>query len=61
MAVAIPDTQKKRGRPAVGSVGVMVKLPPDALNRLDSWIAQQEGNKLTRPEAIRRLLDMLLA
>ncbi|HET6238875.1 MAG TPA: ribbon-helix-helix domain-containing protein [Acetobacteraceae bacterium] len=37
--------------------GVMVRLPPDMLARLDAWIAQQPAPHPTRPEAIRRALE----
>ncbi len=40
---------------------VTVHLAPEQLRRLDRWIAEQEGDKPTRPEAIRRLLDLLLS
>ena len=56
MSDAIADT-RKRGRPPVGSVGVMVKLPPDQLAALDAWIAERSPDAaLSRPEAIRALL-----
>ncbi len=38
-----------------------VPLSPEQLDRLDGWIAQQDGDKPSRPEAVRRLLDLLLA
>jgi hypothetical protein len=56
---AIPDTRKKRGRPPVGSTGIMVKLPPDDLAALDSWIVANEPDA-SRPEAIRRVLRKAL-
>ncbi len=40
---------------------VGLTLSRDQLDRLDQWIAQQEGDKPGRSEAIRRLLDLLLA
>ena len=51
---AIPDIGKKRGRPAVGSTGVMVKLPPNQLALLDRWA--RDNGELSRPEAVRRLI-----
>lgn len=57
MADAIPDIQKKRGRPAVGSTGVLVKLPPEDLELLDAWIAAHEP--MSRPEAMRRILKLV--
>jgi len=60
MADAIPDIRKRRGRPPVGSTGVLVKLPPDQLSQLDDWIAAQAVPP-TRPEAVRQLLARALA
>ncbi|HVL71467.1 MAG TPA: hypothetical protein VM434_06225 [Beijerinckiaceae bacterium] len=37
---------------------VTVRLGPDELARLDAWIAQQPEPKPSRPEAIRRLIDL---
>jgi hypothetical protein len=37
-----------------------VRMPPDQLARLDVWIIAQPGVKPTRPEAIRRLVDVRL-
>lgn len=37
----------------------MVRLAPDQLARLDTWIEQQ-ADKPSRPEAIRRLLQAKL-
>jgi hypothetical protein len=52
---AIADIGKKRGRPAVGSTGVLVKLPPNQLTALDEWITRQPEAP-SRPEAIRQIL-----
>jgi len=48
---------KKKGRPATG-IGTMigVRLQPDQLSALDSWIEHQP-DELTRPEAVRRLIE----
>ena len=47
---------KKRGRPAIGQgVPVQVRLQPDLLAGLDTWIAKQDPAP-SRPEAIRLLL-----
>jgi len=56
---AITDIRKRRGRPAVGSTAVMVKLPPDQLAKLDDWIASHPDQP-SRPEAVRRLLSSAL-
>jgi cytochrome c553 len=60
MSNATPDITKKQ-RPSQPGTPVLVRLQPEQLQRLDGWIAEQEGEKPTRPEAIRRLLDLLLA
>jgi hypothetical protein len=36
-------------------------MPPENLERLDAWIADQPAPKPTRPEAVRRLVDKALA
>jgi len=48
----IPD-KPGRGRPFVGA------MPPAELAKLDHWISRQK-NELTRPEAIRRLVEHAL-
>lgn len=51
---------KKRGRPATGKgTQVVVRCQPDLLRTLDAWIKKQP-DKVTRPEAIRRLLAKAL-
>jgi hypothetical protein len=60
MAKSIRDIPKKgRGRPPTGGRrdGVLVRLEPDQFDALDNWIAKQ-GEQLTRPEAIRRLVEL---
>jgi hypothetical protein len=61
MAISINDIpKKKRGRPATGKgEGVLVRLRPDQLNALDSWITKQDAS-LTRPEAIRAMMETIL-
>ena len=51
----ISDNRKKRGRPAVGSIFVGVRLPPDQIAALDAWIAAQ-SKPMSRPEAVRALM-----
>lgn len=53
---------KKRRGPAPSGQGtpVMVRLRPDQLARLDAWIAKQPGQATSRPEAVRRLIDVAL-
>ena len=61
MAQTISNIKKSRGRPRVDATAIGLRLPPDKLAQLDGWIAQQGGRKLTRPEAIRRLIEAGLA
>jgi len=50
---------KKRGPPATGKgEPILVRLQPAQLAALDAWIARQDA-QLSRPEAIRRLLEQL--
>jgi len=52
---------KKRGPPATGKgEPILVRLQPIPLADLDAWIARQH-DQLSRPEAIRRLLEFALA
>ena len=54
-------TRKKRGPPATGKgMLIGVRLQPPALGQVDRW-AHSQKDKPSRPEAIRRLLDLALA
>jgi hypothetical protein len=54
-------TRKKRGPPATGKgMLIGVRLQPTALGQVDRWAHSQKDNP-SRPEAIRRLLDLALA
>jgi hypothetical protein len=44
-----------------GAQWFMLTLGPDEMRRLDQWIADRDGEKPTRPEAVRQLLNLLLA
>jgi hypothetical protein len=60
MAKSIRDiTKKARGRPKTTGLGtgVLVRMH-DQLGALDAWIAKQKEPSLTRPEAIRRLVEL---
>jgi hypothetical protein len=62
MAKPVRDTpKKKRGRPATGGrgEGILVRLQPDRFTAIDAWIAEQ-STPMTRPEAIRAILDTVL-
>jgi hypothetical protein len=51
-------TKKRRGPPPTGKgVLIGVRMQPDELADLDSWIADQES-ELSRPQAIRRLVKL---
>jgi hypothetical protein len=59
------SSKKKRGRPALyeGSKGkgapqIGLRLPPADLAAVDAWIAKQKEPELSRPEAIRRLVEI---
>jgi Arc/MetJ-type ribon-helix-helix transcriptional regulator len=54
---SISNVRKSRGRPPVGATPITVRLPPEQLARLDGWISAGE-TKPTRPEAIRRLIEL---
>jgi hypothetical protein len=52
---------KKRGPPATGKgEPILVRLQPAQLAALDAWMGRQVA-RLSRPEAIRRLLEQALA
>jgi hypothetical protein len=53
-------TKKRRG-PAPTGKGTLVgvRLQPDRLSAIDKWIAKQDA-PMTRPEAIRAMLDGVL-
>jgi hypothetical protein len=54
----ISDIGKKRiGRPPVNAVAVLVRIPPAELEPIDNWTAKQK-EPMTRPEAIRRLVEL---
>lgn len=60
MAKSIKDTPKKqRGRPSTGGrrEGVMVRLEPAQFEALNGWI-KRNAPDLSRPEAIRRLVEL---
>jgi hypothetical protein len=51
--------RKKRGPPATGQgEPVVVRMHPPQLKALDDWIAQQAQPFPSRPEAIRRLVEL---
>jgi hypothetical protein len=57
----VSDIRKKRiGRPPVNAVPILVRMPPADLEPIDNWISKQK-EALSRPEAIRRLVELGLA
>jgi hypothetical protein len=60
MARSISRTEKRsRGRPRKDPFSIHLTLLPDRLSALDQWIAKQ-GGALTRPQAIRLLVDLAI-
>ena len=57
---SIRDNTKKSGPPPTGKgVPILVRLQPPLLADVDQWIARQDI-PFTRPEAIRRLIEIAL-
>ena len=49
----------KVGRPKTDSTPVLVRLSPEAIGNLDAAIAAEpETEKISRPEMVRRILDL---
>ena len=54
-------TKKRRGPPPTGKGTLIgVRMQPDDLASLDSWMTS-DGRGLTRPQAIRALIEMALS
>lgn len=54
--MSINDVRKRRGRPKVDATPITVRVPPEQLAAVDEWISSHEPD-MSRPEAIRRLVD----
>jgi hypothetical protein len=52
--------KSSRGRPRIDATPVNTRFPPEELEALDGWIAQQ-NEVLSRPEAVRRLVKAAIA
>lgn len=54
--------RRKLGRPKTTGKGTLigVRLHKAELARLDAWIAGQDGEEISRPEALRRLATAAL-
>jgi hypothetical protein len=63
MSAATTYTRKPRGRgrPSTGAESIHLRLLPDQLASVKDWIATQPKPRPSRPEAIRRLIDLGLA
>lgn len=59
MASSTRDNMKRK-RPEQTGVLVGVRLQPDQLAALDTWISQQPAPKPTRPAAIRAMVQASL-
>jgi hypothetical protein len=58
MAKSISRTEKRtRGRPATNPTSIHLTLAPGPLAEVDRWIEKKEPG-LSRPEAIRRLVEL---
>jgi hypothetical protein len=54
----VSDNRKKRiGRPPVGALLIGVRVPPADVATLDAWI-KKHAPEMSRPEAIRRLVEL---
>jgi hypothetical protein len=58
MSESISDNGKRPiGRPKVGAILIGVRVPPADVAALDAWIKKHAAG-LSRPKAIRRLVDI---
>ena len=59
MGKSISASTKRRGRPVTTGTGttIGVRMLDDRIAALDAWIAKQKEPELSRPEAIRRLVE----
>ena len=58
MSKAITRTRKSRGRPSTGAESVHLRVLPNQSAAIDAWIARQKEPEISRPEAIRRLVEL---
>jgi hypothetical protein len=58
MTKSISRTRKSRGRPATGAESVHLRVLPEQSAAIDAWIGKQKEPDLSRPEAIRRLVEL---
>jgi hypothetical protein len=62
MAKSIRGNKKRRGRPKTTGIGVQIGMRwhPPILDEIDAW-ASRQADSPSRPEAIRRLVELGLA
>ena len=60
MVKSISASAKRRGRPVTTGTGttIGVRMLDEPLAAIDTWIAKQKEPDLSRPEAIRRLVEL---
>jgi hypothetical protein len=60
MEKSISASAKRRGRPVTTGTGttIGVRMLDDRIATLDAWIKKQNEADLSRPEAIRRLVEL---
>ena len=56
--MAIDTVKKPRGRPRVDTEAVTVRMTRDLIARLEVWAERQPGKPITRPEAVRLLVEI---
>jgi hypothetical protein len=65
MAKSTRRKKRKAGRPPTTGIGIpmVVRMHDPQIRKLDSWIRKQkdEDEPISRPEAIRRLINHALA
>jgi hypothetical protein len=54
----VSNIRKKIGRPRVDATPILVRIPPDELAAIDGWVKAKSVPKPSRPEAIRRLVEI---
>jgi len=60
-SIVSDNRKKRRCRPRVGASLIGVRVPPAELVQIDEWINGQPKPQPSRPEAIRRLVELGLA
>ncbi len=60
MGKSISASANRRGRPVTTGTGttIGVRMLDGRIAALDAWIAKQKEPELSRPEAIRRLVEL---